>query len=349
MHQTGALTHRDALQHLYPGYFAFVMATGIVSTAAQIFGLRAFSTLLLVLATLGYAVLLVLYVARLLSYTREVVQDARTPGKAFGFFTFVAASNVLAVRYFAAGDTRIAMFLGITGALAWLALTYTIPVGLMLGRSDQQLGPSVNGTWLIWVVATQSVSTISSVFAGAGGSSGALLAFVAAMLWAVGSILYLVLITIVTARLLLSSMSAEELTPPYWINMGATAITVLAGARLLAVPLPGHLVVLGPAIVGMSFMLWAFGSFWIPAVVLFGVWRYGRGGHKVTYEPALWSMVFPMGMYATATDLFGKAAGLPWLPPIAWAESWIAYAAWVVVFLGMARDLLWRRSRPVRP
>ncbi len=339
---------RSTLRNLYPGYFAFVMATGIVSTAAQIFKLQAFSAVLLFAATAGYAVLIALYAFRMARFAKEMREDARTPGKAFGFFTFAAASNVLAVRYFSAGDTRLAAALAAIGAASWLALTYTIPVGLMLGSTDRSLGPSVNASWLIWVVATQSVSTALSVFASAGGGQSALLAFSSAAFWGIGTILYLVLITIVTARLLLSSMSAEELTPPYWINMGATAITVLAGARLLAVPLPGHLVVLGPAIVGISFMLWAFGSFWIPAVVLFGVWRYGRGGHPVTYEPALWSMVFPMGMYATATDLFGKAAGLPWLPPIAWAESWIAYAAWVIVFLGMARDLFWRGSRPVR-
>ena len=342
---TGTSVHRAALAHLYPGYFAFVMATGIVSTAAEIFRLEVFSLLLLAVATAGYCVLVVLYAARLILHPQAVLQDARTPGKTFGFFTFVAASNVLAVRYFSASDIHLSLLLGGVGTVAWLVLTYTIPVGLMLGRSDQRLGPSVNGSWLIWVVATQSVSTIGSVLAGGGGPQAALLAFLATSYWAIGAVLYLVLIAIIMARLLLSGTSAEELTPTYWISMGATAITVLAGARLLAAPLPGPLMAFQPVVLGVSFMLWAFGSFWIPALLLFGAWRYGHGGQPLSYEPALWSMVFPMGMYATATDLFGKAAGLPWLSPIALVASYVAYVAWGAVFLALLGSWLSRGLR----
>ncbi len=335
-------SHRT-LRDLYPGYFAFVMATGIVSTAAALFTLQAFSDFLLLVGTVGYVLLIALYLARMALCPAEMLEDARAPGKAFGFFTFVAASNVLAVRYAAAGEMRIALALGVIGAFSWLWLTYSIPVGLMLGSSERRLGQSVNASWLIWVVATQSVSTVGSAFSAQGIGDGALLAFLAAMLWGIGALLYLILMAIITARLLLSPMTAAELTPPYWINMGATAITVLAGARLLAVPMPGELHVIAPVVVGISFMFWAFGSFWIPALVLFGVWRYGRGRSPVAYEPALWSLVFPLGMYTTATDFFGRIAGLPWLPPLAWGFSWVAYAAWVIVFLGLASELLARR------
>ena len=319
------------------------MATGIVSTAAGLFRLQVFSLFLLAAATLGYLVLMALYALRLVTAAAAVREDARSPGRAFGFFTFVAASNVLSARYAAAGDLRIAAGLALVGGVSWLVLTYTIPVGLMLGSSERPLGTSVNASWLIWVVATQSVSTATSVLSSAG-LDRALLSFLAAVFWGVGSLLYLILITIVTARMLLAAMPATEMTPPYWINMGATAITVLAGVRLLATHLPGRLHELAPVVTGISFMFWAFGSFWIPAVVLFGVWRYGRGGYPVVYEPALWSIVFPMGMYVTATDLLGRVARLPWLPPLAGGASWVAYVAWVALFLFMLHDLLARRG-----
>ena len=332
-----------ALERLYPGYFALVMATGIVSTAAQLFNLQVFSTLLLVVATAGYAVLVALHIGRMLMYGAAMRDDAKAPGRAFGFFTFVAASDVLSVRYASAGVMGVAAALALVGVASWLLLTYTIPVGLMLGSENRRLGPSVNASWLIWVVATQSVSTAASMLASTG-PDRALLSFVAAVFWGIGSMLYLVLITIVTARMLLAAMPVTEMAPPYWINMGATAITVLAGVRLLGAPLPGQLQSILPFVTGISFMFWAFGSFWIPTVVLFGFWRYGRGGHPVVYEPALWSMVFPLGMYTTATDLLGKVARLTWLLPLAWGASWGAYAAWVIVFAAMARSLTVRRS-----
>ncbi len=327
------------------------MATGIVSTAAELFRLQAFSLALLVAASVGYAVLLALYALRVRMAPAAVREDARSPGGAFGFFTFVAASNVLSARYAAAGDLRVAAALAAVGAVSWLLLTYTIPVGLMLAGADSRLGPSVNASWLIWVVATQSVSTAASVLSAAG-LDRSLLSFLAASFWGIGSLLYLILITIVTARMLLAAMTAAEMTPPYWINMGATAITVLAGARLLASPLPGRLQQISPVVIGISFMFWAFGSFWIPALVLFGAWRYGRARQPVVYEPALWSIVFPMGMYVTATDLFGQVAKLPWLPPLAFGASWVAYAAWAIVFAAMLRGLLAGRRQArgeVRP
>jgi len=37
----------------------------------------------------------------------------------------------------------------------------------------------------------------------------------------------------VAARMLLYPLRPADLTPPYWVAMGATAITVLAGARIV--------------------------------------------------------------------------------------------------------------------
>src|SRR3546814_6683844 len=58
--------------------------------------------------------------------------------------------------------------------------------------------------------------------------------FGALVLWLGGGALYLWLIALIFLRYTFLSMSAEDLTPPYWINMGAVAISTLAGARLLS-------------------------------------------------------------------------------------------------------------------
>jgi len=53
----------------------------------------------------------------------------------------------------------------------------------------------------------------------------------------------------------------RTLTPPYWVPMGATAITVLAGARILSLSasLPAVKATAG-FVEGFSFALWAFGT-----------------------------------------------------------------------------------------
>lgn len=55
---------------------------------------------------------------------------------------------------------------------------------------------------------------------------------------------YLLIAGLVAGALLTYPVRPAELTPPYWLFMGATAISVLAGAQLLKLP-PGN--VPGPA------------------------------------------------------------------------------------------------------
>lgn len=150
-------------------------------------------------------------------------------------------------------------------------------------------------------------------------------------LWAFGALLYLLLMGIILARLVLAPLDPMEASPPYWISMGATAITVLAGADLLLFPpdLPS-LAASRSTIEGFTLFLWAFGTWWFPFLVLLTVWRYRRL-HAPVYEQTLWSMVFPLGMDAVATDAYGRAAGLPLLPGIARVEIWLALAAWAAV------------------
>jgi tellurite resistance protein TehA-like permease len=72
-------------------------------------------------------------------------------------------------------------------------------------------------------------------------------------------------------------MTPETLGPPYWILMGATTITVLAGARILLLP-PQLPVIRATAglVEGFSFAFWAFGTWWIPLLIVLGFWRHVR-------------------------------------------------------------------------
>ncbi|HKF33475.1 MAG TPA: hypothetical protein VKB37_14005, partial [Jatrophihabitantaceae bacterium] len=73
--QYGAGPVRDAVRSLNPGYFALVMATGIVSVGMVAHGQRAVSVLLLWLAGIGYAVLVVLSGWRLASFHPDIAAD----------------------------------------------------------------------------------------------------------------------------------------------------------------------------------------------------------------------------------------------------------------------------------
>lgn len=340
---------RWMLADLHPGYFALVMATGIISTGARAFGHPVISTALLWIAAVAYVALCLAYAGRAVLCTAEFMEDSRTPGRAFAYFTFVAGSNVLGARLAAAGHPALTATLAVAGAVAWIGLSYGVPAGLMLGtRRDVVEG--INGTWFIWVVGTQSLAIAAAVLSIAYPGAAATLGSLAVTLWAFGAVLYVVIVTLVTLRLLSGPTAPEALGPAYWVAMGATAITVLAAAEVLS--LPADLPVLAATVEvvrGTAFLLWAFGTWWIPMLLIFGAWRHGLRRVPLVYDPTLWSMVFPLGMYAAASAAFGAVARVPFLESIGRGEFWVALAVWAATFLGMlgslGRDL--RRSRPV--
>ena len=85
----------NAIRTLHPAYFALVMATGIVSIAAQLLGVPYVPRVLLAINVAAYAVLWVLTVTRIVRFPREVGADLIDHQRGVGFFTTVAATSVL--------------------------------------------------------------------------------------------------------------------------------------------------------------------------------------------------------------------------------------------------------------
>ena len=336
-----------AIRDLHPGYFAFVMATGIISTGTFLLGPSWLSRALLAAASAGLVVLSAALLVRLAIFRSSVVADIQAPERVFGFFTIAAGIDVLGVRLGAAGHPLATAILAGLAAVVWLVLTYGVPASLLLTRERDSVLGGVNGTWLLWVVGTQSLSVAASALVPVWPSQAGLLAPAAIGLWSVGLVLYLLLVSLILLRWLTVAMTPATLGPPYWILMGATAITVLAGARILNLPaaLPVTRATAG-FVEGFSFALWAFGTWWIPLLIALGLWRHIRRHWPLSYEPTLWSVVFPLGMYSVATLSFGKVAHLNFMEPLSRFMLWVAVAAWAVVAVAFLAQFARRSGDP---
>jgi tellurite resistance protein TehA-like permease len=338
--------HREltaaAVQGLSPGYFPFLMATSIISTGSFLLGPSWLSRVLLVIASAGFAVLIVALVIQLVFFRSSVAAGWHDPGRVFGFFAIAAGMDVFGIRLAAAGHPLATAILAGAAAAVWLVLTYGIPASLLVARSRDSVVGDVNGTWLLWVVATMSLSVGASTLVPAWPSESGLLAPVAVGLWSIGLVLYLLLVSLILLHWLTVPMTPQTLTPPYWILMGATAIIVLAGARILGLPAVPAVRAAAGFVEGFSFALWAFGTWWVPLLVVLGIWRHVRQRWPLTYEPTLWSVVFPLGMYSVATLTFGKVAHLAFMEPLSRFMLWVALAAWIAV----AAALVARIRRP---
>lgn len=318
------------------------MATGILSTGLAMDQYTWISRLLLVVSILVLAILLVGYGWRLVRFPRRVVADLRNPSLTFGFFTLVAAANVIAVRM--ALDQHLATAIGfaIASVPVWLVLSYLVPLEIA-AEANAPVMPGINGSWYLWVVGTQSIAEVAATLAAAIPAAGDALATVAATFWCIGVLLYLIIAALVVARLLVIGLTPRVSLPTYWISMGATAISVLAAAKILA--LPDQLPVLATTremISGVAFLLWAFGSWWIPLLIVLGIWRHVVRRLPFTYDPSWWGLVFPLGMYAVASQTLGQVTGLVFLTDIAHYAIWVGVAALLAVCAMAGRRLLHR-------
>lgn len=326
-----------------PAAFAFVMATGIVSAALADAGARTASQLLLWSAAVALVALVAGLLGRLVVHADDALADFRDPHRGFGYLTMVAAINVVGIGFHAQAPTVTWVLAGISIPL-WLFLAYGVPLSMMLrteiGKSSLPRLLPVDGTWFLWVVSTQSISMAAASLA-TGGSSVRLLSDAAVAFWGVGIMLYLTLTTLVMLRLLTGGENHGGIVPTNWIFMGATAITVLAGSMILH--LPGEIPVVamaGPTVGGISYLLWAFGLWWVPLLVAFGFWRHVVRREPLHYSTGLWSIVFPLGMFAVATYRFGAENHMPLVAWVGSLSTWAAVVAWLLVAAGMAASFV---------
>ncbi len=334
MRRIGPMVHT-----LTPGYFALVMASGIISLGLSLTGYEVLSTTLFGIAIAAYLVLCTLNLWRFVAYRQAMVDDFRATRRAFGFFTFVAGTNVLGARAGAQGWYEVTLWLLVLAGAAWLLLGYVVPWSAVLGRQERPVVAAANGTWFIWVVASQSVAVASATLEVVFDGARQPLSVLAILSWSVGVFLYAASAVFVSLRLMLYPLRPADLDPPYWVSMGALAITVLAGARIVEMESAPMVDATRGLIAGLSVVFWCFATWLIPVLVAAGWWRHVRHRVPLRYEATLWSIIFPLGMYAVASIYLGRADRLPLVEAVGSHWLWLALTAWAIVFVAMVRHV----------
>ncbi|HKT18375.1 MAG TPA: tellurite resistance/C4-dicarboxylate transporter family protein [Stellaceae bacterium] len=334
-----------AAETLYPGYFALAMATGALSIAFYLLDHAVFSYALLAVNACAYGTLSGLLLIRLFCFPRQIKADLRDYTRAPGFFTVVAGTCVFGTDIaVTTGRFGLALLFWVFGILLWVVVMYSF-FAAAVARSDKpDLESGINGAWLIAAVATQSVAVLGATLAPTFAVPAVPLFFCLTM-YLIGCMLYLSIITLIFYRLTFIRLTSAEFTPPYWINMGAVAITTLAGATLISradsSPLLRGIL---PFLEGFTLFFWAAATWWIPLLLILMVWRHGLMRYPFRYEPQYWAMAFPLAMYTTGTWHLADALQLDFLMVIPSDFVWLAALVWFVLFGGMIHTLALARN-----
>jgi tellurite resistance protein TehA-like permease len=321
----------EQIAKLYPGCFALVMATGIISNSLFLQGQRALADALFAINLVAFPCLLILTVLRITRFWRALWADLANPRLVFSFFTIVAGTDVLGVGIQLRGFTTVAFALWIFALLIWLMLTY-FSFGILTFLNTAEGANVVHGGWLIAIVGTQSLVVLGGLVAPAGGAYTGTMFVLVHMLWGIGLGLYGIFITLFAYRIFFFHVGPEDITPLLWVVMGAAAISTNAGSTLVLTDTGRpFLQAIRPFIAGVALCMWAWASWWIPLLLLLGVWKHGVCRTPVTYTPMYWSLVFPLGMYGLASMRLSLAADFAPLRSVSQVMTWVAFAVWAIM------------------
>jgi tellurite resistance protein TehA-like permease len=328
------------LRDFFPGYFAMVMGTGIVAVAARLLGREVLAWPLFAVTLAAYPLLWAILLARIARFPRAVLADFASHDRGPTFLTIVAANGVLGSQF--AVFNRLTFLLPALfwfSLVLWMLLVYGFLSTVTVSIAKPDLEHGLNGAWLLLVVATEAIAVLAC-FLALHRNEPPPLVFAALAFYLLGAMLYVLLSALIFFRWVFRPMHPAEMGAPWWINMGAVAIATLAGARLMA--LPGrdpNLVLLQNFVAPFTVLLWATSTFWIPLLVILFIWKELQRGPQ-GYDPGLWSVVFPLGMYVAATHDYATEARLRFLDSIPRVIFWVALLAWALTFAGMSLRLL---------
>lgn len=300
-----------------PDVFAAVMATGIVSIAADDHGYRWVSAILAALAAVALPALIVVAAV---AWKREPL-DTSDPDVMVRLLTYCAACAVLGARFDA--HRIVAWVLAGMALQAWLILAPVV-VRRMWRHRWTGLRDRAHGAWELAAVATCGVAIVSAdvhwLFGGL-------------LFWVMGIIAYLAMTTLIVWRTVHERIDRDGFEPDTWILMGGLAIATLAGDHI-------HRLWPSDVIEVVTIVTWVIATVWIPPLLYFGIVRIRRRRDTWEYRGVWWAMVFPLGMYSAATYAMAGETGVSTLRIVSLVFLWIALLAWLAgAYLGLGRVL----------
>lgn len=332
---------RDLLTNLGPNWYATVMGTGIVATAAlslprRVPGLHTFALAVWVLAA---AMLVTLTIATAAHWVcQPAAARARLDDRVLAHFygappmamLTVGAGALLVGRDLVGLDTALVIdwTLWIVGTAGGLATAALIPY-VAFTRHDNAPDAAFGG-WLMPIVPPMVSATTGALLAGqlpVGQIRETLVALCYSM-FGLSLFASVVVIALVWSRLAQHGVGAAAAVPTLWILLGPLGQSIAAASGLANVVPADFSAVAGDFAALYGLATWGFALLWLVIASAITV-RTLRTG--MPFSLTWWSFTFPVGTVVLGTSALAARTGLDVFAWAALAMYASLVMAWVIV------------------
>ena len=342
----------------HPGWFGGVMGTAALSVAAFRIPTDAgvvsvtSSVVGWIFLTFASVALGVLVVINLLHHTPRglLLQDIRSSGRGPAYAAVPGAVLTLLLAYEAAlpelldgpgaAWTLLVIALAAAAIDVWLTLVFFTTAIASRGSVESD---ELSGVWFMPLTVILIASTaLARLSVSPHGVVSEIAAPVSVLLLGAGFLLFLFIGALVLGHLVSHALAPQVGIPAAWIMMSPAAASALAFMALPTViptlltspPMSVSFVtsLMAGALVGFS--LW-----WLGVV---GVLTFQLRSEAMSFSPASWSYVFPLGAVAVASGELARTWDSSLMVGVAIAMAALGTAVWVVVFVG---SVPWIRRR----
>lgn len=287
-------------------WFTVVTATTIIASISQLYGYEKVSPYFFIAGLVAFLSIAVFMIVRACLFYKETLNELINPEKTLYLFTVVVAVSLVGVCF-----SRI-FHLQTTASVCWY-----VAIGFWLGISlfsfsilflhhkseDREIVNILHGGWFFVTAGTQSVAFLGVIVAEHSITHAIFFQLFSFALWSIGASLYLIFMTLIIMRLVFYRFDSNACLSPYWMNVGAAAITALTGSALYQYIniIGGPFVDFLPFLKGISLFFWSFGLWWLPFLIVLAIRKRTSNSEGFAFTVGYWEVALAIGLYASGT------------------------------------------------
>ncbi len=343
-----------SVRYLNPAWFATVMGTGVLALALAQFGLVGLALPVYWLTFLFMAVLLGLYLAKLLRYPQAALADLQHPLFSQMLPTLPIALLVLSLATWALPLGPWALPLGQGLFLLGTPLIFVVGLLVVYMVSTRLRLPieAASGAWFIPPVSALLVPMAGGLWLSAFPKVWQKeLWVVSGLFLGIGFFLFLFVLPSFMQRLYGYGRLEPHFLPSVFIGLAPVGLLVLAPWRWLEGGARAGLVPVGWTeawpVIGLA--VWGLGLWWLAfsLLLLLDTLLVECRRIQFRFAPGWWGFVFPLGAFTLATLALSRALESAFLGGLAWALLLLLGVFWLWVMLYSLRG--WASLGALRP